>query len=229
MIQVLIAEDDSRIGLINQKFVEKVPGYRVVGIAGDCQDAIHFLEIDPKPELVLLDIQFPDGTGFDILQYIHEHCPDTDVIAITAAKEVRTIREAMHKGVFDYIVKPVIFSRLEETLERYKEYRKRLSLMESSGQLLDQQEIDSLRGSPEPNRSQGWLPKGIDRMTLDKVSALMEQRSEITAEDLGQSIGISRSTARRYLEYMVSEGRLRADLSYGTVGRPERIYRRAAR
>jgi response regulator of citrate/malate metabolism len=48
----------------------------------------------------------------------------------------------------------------------------------------------------------------------------------ISAEKVGELVGVSRTTARRYLEYLVSGGIVKADLSYGTVGRPERIYLR---
>ncbi|MCP3689586.1 MAG: two-component system response regulator, partial [Gammaproteobacteria bacterium] len=44
------------------------------------------------------------------------------------------------------------------------------------------------------------------------------------AEQVGQSIGASRTTARRYLEYLVSNSELKVDVSYGGVGRPERHY-----
>jgi DpiA-like helix-turn-helix domain len=46
----------------------------------------------------------------------------------------------------------------------------------------------------------------------------------LTAELIVKEIGVSRTTARRYLEHLVSEEKINADLSYGTVGRPERIY-----
>ena len=46
----------------------------------------------------------------------------------------------------------------------------------------------------------------------------------ITAEALGLEVGVSRSTARRYLEYLASEKLVYAELIYGTVGRPERRY-----
>ena len=70
------------------------------------------------------------------------------------------------------------------------------------------------------------LPKGIDPVTLDKI--LEEMKKEIgkfTSEEMSERVGVSRTTARRYLEYLVSLGSLEVDVSYGGVGRPERIYR----
>jgi two-component system CitB family response regulator len=69
------------------------------------------------------------------------------------------------------------------------------------------------------------LPKGIDRMTLEKVMLVLGKASVgLTAEIVAREMGVSRTTARRYLEHLMSEEKIEADLTYGTVGRPERVY-----
>lgn len=78
----------------------------------------------------------------------------------------------------------------------------------------------------ERNAIIGAIPKGIDGMTLTKVRAVFDdqQVTDLNAEEVGKIVGISRSTVRRYLEFLASEGFLTADLIYGVVGRPERRY-----
>src|SRR5690606_21554676 len=63
-------------------------------------------------------------------------------------------------------------------------------------------------------------PQGIDPLTLEKVVSVLRASPPpgMTAEETGQAIGASRSTARRYLEYLVSVGGAVADVSYGSVG-----------
>jgi two-component system CitB family response regulator len=100
--------------------------------------------------------------------------------------------------------------------------------MESEGSksTVDQHKIDELLrlGEGDKHRS---IPKGIDQLTLDKVTALIIRTiTPLTAEQVSSELGISRSTSRRYLEFLVSSGKVSADLSYGSVGRPERVYRR---
>jgi two-component system CitB family response regulator len=56
------------------------------------------------------------------------------------------------------------------------------------------------------------------------LSDLLPQRSRWNAEDMGAGMGASRTTARRYLEYLVGIGELSAEVAYGSVGRPERQY-----
>ncbi len=223
-IQVLIIEDDIRIAEINRRFIEKIPGYQVVGIATDEQQAKDALEV-LAPNLVLLDIYFPDMNGLELLRYIKQHYYHTDVIMITAAKEVDSLRDAIRNGVFDFIVKPVIFQRFEETMKKYQEFYSKINHLNEQKKQIDQAEIDQiLRGTKGENVS--YAPKGIDKLTLEKVlSFVKENNLGITADQLGRNLGVSRSTARRYLEYLVANGDASAELSYGTIGRPERMYR----
>ncbi|MDQ6418868.1 response regulator [Paenibacillus sp. LHD-117] len=227
MIRVVIIEDDARIAGINRRFVEKVEGFEVVGIAMDQGQAYEHLAI-LSPDLVLLDLYFPDLNGMDLLEHIRVEHPLTDVIIITAAKEFDTVREAIRGGVFDFMIKPVVFERFQEKLKAYQKYRERLAKLGSGSNQVDQEGIDQLLwSSGERAERDVYLPKGIDRITSEKILGFIESGAEaLTAEELGKKAGFSRTTARRYLEYFVEKGVLAADISYGTVGRPERVYRR---
>ncbi|MCD9022078.1 response regulator [Cohnella silvisoli] len=230
MIQVLIIEDDLRIAQINRRFVEKVEGYEVVGIATDEQQARDHLEIF-KPHLVLLDLYFPDMKGLDLLRDIQKNDPLTDVIIITAAKEIDAVREAIRGGVYDFMIKPVVFDRFETKLKSYQKYRQKMRQLEDANKQVDQEEVDQLLwGTNEKGYKDSYLPKGIDKLTMEKIASVIHRSAEeLTAEELGKRVGVSRSTSRRYLEYFVAKGELIADISYGTVGRPERVYRSTRR
>ncbi|MDQ0199285.1 response regulator [Neobacillus ginsengisoli] len=224
-ISVLIIEDDVRIAEINRRLVEKVPGYHVIGIATDEQQAKEQLAI-LRPHLVLLDIYFPDMNGLAFLQVIRQYFQETDVIMITASREINSVKEALRSGVFDFIVKPLVFERLKNSLENYQEFRSRLRKIQNENQHVNQEEIDKLMEKiGQKEQLTPYLPKGIDKITLHKVTEVLNQSEEgLNAERLAKKIGISRPTARRYLEYLVAKEQISADLSYGDVGRPERIY-----
>jgi two-component system CitB family response regulator len=223
-LQVLIVDDEKRIAEINRRFVERVEGFEVAGIATDTIQALDLLEV-LEIDLVLLDIYFPGTSGLELLKIIQKQYPHTDVIMISAAKEIETVRESVKGGAFDYILKPLIFERLQDTLKKYHVFRSRLAQLQQEGRQISQDEIDYLIKG-EDKRDTPYLPTGIDKLTLEKiVSVITEEQEGLTAEQVSRSIGASRSTARRYLEYLVSEGRLKADLSYGSVGRPERVYK----
>lgn len=228
MIRVAIIEDDVRIASINQRFVEKVAGFEVVGIATDRAQAHEQLEI-LSPDLVLLDLYFPDMSGLDMLQHIQWGYPSTDVIIITAAKEFDTVREAIRGGVYDFMIKPVVFDRFQEKLKAYRKYYEHMKQLGGANKQIDQQGIDQLLWrTGERLEREMYFPKGIDKLTSEKILIYIEEADDVwTAEELGKRGGFSRTTARRYLEYFVEKGVLVADISYGTVGRPERVYRKA--
>jgi len=229
MIRVVIIEDDLRIAQINRRFVEKVEGdFEVVGIATDKQQAYEHLDI-LMPDLVLLDLYFPDMNGLDLLQHIQKNNPLTDVIIITAAKEFEAVREAIRGGVYDFMIKPVVFERFQEKLKSYQKYHKQMKQLGGENRQVDQEGIDQLLwGASERSDKDSYLPKGIDKITSDKILAFIQSGPEVlTAEGLGKAAGFSRTTARRYLEYFVAKGEMVADTSYGTVGRPERVYKKS--
>lgn len=222
LLRTLVVEDDTRIAEMHRYFVEKVPGFEVTGIAQNLDEARELVRL-LGPDLLLLDLYMPDGNGMDILHELRGEGRDIDVILITAAKHAADVAKALRAGAFDYLVKPVVFSRFEQAMKRFQAYRAALE----KDLTFDQKDIDALaRSGQGAAASPDDLPKGIDLLTLDKVRQVFGQvpPQGFSAEELGQAIGASRSTARRYLEYMTTTGELRADLIYGSVGRPERRY-----
>lgn len=223
-ITTLIVEDDVKIAEIQRIFTEKIKGYLVVGIAHTIDEAEEMVAV-LEPDLVLLDIFFPDGSGIDLLWKIRGNKKRMDVILITAAKEVEFFEEGLRGGVFDYILKPLVFSRFKDTLEKYSAQRSKLEAIRT----ISQQEVDTmLHQSPRNVPGSVEMPKGIDPITLKKVEDIFTNVGSqgISAEKAGALIGVSRTTSRRYLEYLVSVGLINADLIYGAQGRPERVYRR---
>ncbi|MDX1770787.1 MAG: response regulator [Planococcaceae bacterium] len=222
VIEILIVEDDLRIADIHRRFIDRIEGFEVVGSAHTGVEAKDWISA-LKPDLILLDVYLPDMMGTELLSYIQRESPDSDIIFITAASEVHVVKQAFRGGVFDYILKPLTFDRFRESLFSYKEKRITLSssghLEEESIHLLWNQQKTVL---PSENI---FTPKGIDPKTMEKVLFhLSEQTSGITAEKFGLISGLSRSSSRRYLEYLVSENQASAELIYGTIGRPERRY-----
>lgn len=223
-IKVLIVEDDLKISEIHHRFTDRIEGFQVVGVANTLAEAEEFIEI-LEPDLILLDVFFPDGSGIDLIWKIRSRHRAIDLILITAAKEVIHLQEAIRGGAFDYLIKPLIFSRFQSTMTRFLQSRRSIA----AATTLEQREVDRLLNPrPEVIPEKASLPKGIDSITLEKVRKVFSIPSPaaggLSADDVGRLAGMSRSTARRYLEYLVEGAWLSADLIYGSVGRPERKY-----
>ncbi|WP_404407021.1 response regulator [Jeotgalibacillus malaysiensis] len=221
MLKVAIAEDDFRVASIHEQFLEKIDHAALTGKALNAKEALHLLETE-ETDLLLLDNYLPDRTGLSLLPEIRERWPGTDVILITASTEKEVVEPAVRYGAADYIVKPVTFERFKSAVEKVQ---KRRRLIDSNHELT-QDMIDQMFSDQRPQETPPTLlPKGIDPLTLQKVKDMMRTQIQgINAEELGQNMGASRTTARRYLEYLISSGEAKAELEYGIVGRPERKY-----
>jgi len=220
MIRTLVVDDDPMAASIHRSYLERVEGFEVVGEAHTGADALAQVE-SLEPDLVLLDIYLPDLSGLDVLRQLRERESPTDVIAITAAKDVETLRAAIHGGVVHYLVKPFFFDALRERLESYAAHRTRLERLSEP----EQADIDHVFALL---RSHGRtsLPKGISAPTLARViDAVRAAAGEATAVGVAGRAGISRGTARRYLEYLAATGAVELSLRYGVTGRPEHLYR----
>jgi two-component system, CitB family, response regulator DctR len=222
-LRVLVVEDDPVVGEINREFTERIEGFRVVGIARSGAEALKAVD-HLQPDLILLDVYMPDGTGMEAFRELRRRGVAVDVIPVTAAKDSATIRELISQGAAGYIVKPFKFERLAATLGSYRRWRAFLD----GESTLSQPEIDRLhRMLVSPYQDE--LPKGLDQLTLRTVTELLrQQRGFLTAEEVADQVGISRVTARRYLEYLAENGEAEVKLTYGSVGRPVRRYRLAA-
>ena len=223
-IEVLIIEDNLKVAKAHQLYVERVSGFTVSGVVNFLADAKEMV-IALNPDLILLDVYFPDGNGMDFLNELRIKDSDSDVILITAAKDVKLLHDALRGGVFDFMIKPVFFNRFEEALSNYREHYESLKSFTD----ISQEEVDHFFqhcGSSSSGDKDLDIPKGIDPLTLKKIVAIFNEMTEkkLGAEDVAKMIGASRTTARKYLEYLISTGFLRIDLEYGTIGRPERRY-----
>ena len=226
--RVMVIEDDIAIAELHHRYLQQMGGFDVVGIATTQSEALMQLDI-LKPDLVLLDVYLPDGCGLDILNHVRGSNQGCDVILITAARDVDTLQQAMRGGVVDYLLKPVMFPRLEAALKKYQSQQKEFETVSDLNQgLVDKMLQANAKADPAKVST---LPKGIDGVTLNKIRAIFQQTdaTNITADEAGERIGASRTTARRYLEFLITTGELVADLNYGTVGRPERCYNQSKR
>lgn len=227
-IDVVVIEDDFRIARIHKEMIEQHPEFRVVQCCLTAKEALTYLrEAEKLPSIILLDMFIPDVEGYDLLEAIKGKYPYISIIIASAAVDVETIQRSKMIGVFDYMIKPIEQARLQSAFDSYS---KIISLEQDA---MNQMEIDAIFsngriGKTVTNAGEDiLLPKGIDILTLDKIKAFLisYDKTEITAQALGEIIGISRSTARRYLEYLGRLEIVTATLHYGQVGRPQRIYK----
>lgn len=217
-IRVLVVEDDPVAADAHVLYVGRVPGFTAVGKAHTGAQARRLLDRAPV-DLLLLDLHLPDVHGLQLARSLRAAGYRADVIAVTSARDLAVVREGVSLGVVQYVLKPFTFATLRDRLVRYAQFRG------TEGEASGQDEVDralaTLR-APGP----AALPKGLSAPTLERVTGALRRHEEgLTAAGAAEAAGISRITARRYLEHLVETGRAARSPLYGQVGRPELVYR----
>jgi response regulator of citrate/malate metabolism len=217
-LTVLVVDDDFMVASIHTRFVDRVDGFRVVGQAATGETALaEVARLDP--DLVLLDVHLPDLSGIDVLRRLRAEGHDLGVVMVTAAREADTVRAAAAAGAASYLVKPFEFDDLAQRLAAYRQAELALRRLDTP----DQEGIDAVF-APRARVRQP-LPKGLSAETARLVEdALRAADGDLSAAEAAERVGLSRVSARRYLEHFVDQGSATVRLRYGSAGRPERRY-----
>ncbi|MGH3431668.1 MAG: response regulator [Thermocrispum sp.] len=217
-IAVLVVEDETIAAQAHREYVERVPGFTVAGVAHSGAEAMRFLQSE-HADLVLLDFYLPDTHGLVLCRALRAAGKPVDVIAVTSARDLAVVKAAVSVGIVQYLLKPFTFGALRDKLDAYARYR------QTSGEA-DQSAVDRMLGTLR-TVDHGTLPKGMSGETLDAITlALRDAPEGLSAAAAGERTGVSRVTARRYLEYLADNGLAERRPHYGQVGRPELRYRR---
>ncbi|MBT2512031.1 response regulator [Arthrobacter sp. ISL-30] len=228
-IRVLVVEDEPIAADAHAIYVSRMAGFSLAGTAPDGQSALRllaeFASSGNPVDLVLLDMNLPDLHGLDVARRMHSSGLFSDIIAITAVRELNIVRSAVSIGVVQYLIKPFTFAMFADKLNNYRTFREQLAASGNPKSGASQSEVDqafaSLRAPTELP-----LPKGLSPSTLEAVKDLVRNGDRpVSAIEVTETLGMSRVTARRYLEYLADAGTVTRAPRYGTPGRPENEYR----
>lgn len=219
-MNVLVAEDDYRVADIHCQYLEKFQGISYIDRAANAYETLSKLK-EHSFDVLLLDVYLPDELGINMIEAYKQENASLQIILITAATDIEMLKKAYFSGVIDYLIKPIALDRLADAINKAV---KNHQFIQSQGEFT-QQLADQLFQFQQDSKEKQEYPKGIDKLTLKKVKGVLQKQSNgMTADQVGKDIGVSRTTARRYLEYLISVGEAKAELEYGIVGRPERKY-----
>ena len=113
MVDILVVDDEQAIRESISMFLSE-KGHEIHTAAG-INSAIAVYELF-RPPVVILDIRLPDGNGLDALVRMRSFYPLSKIIMITAFQDMETTIEAMKRGAYDYIHKPLDADELSKTV-----------------------------------------------------------------------------------------------------------------
>lgn len=216
MYSVLIVEDDPMVSMINEQFVSRHKEFTVVHSCADGKSALEYLE-EHTVDLMILDVFMPYMDGFETLRQIRKKQIPVDVIMVTAANERQQLKEGLHLGVVDYLVKPFTFERFKTALDKFAAQAQVLNEWDK----VNQENIDYLidRSAARPEE---YYPKGIQEKTLQTIVQHLKAHETdwLTGDEIARQVGLTGVTVRRYMTHLSRTGEVLADLNYSTGGRP---------
>ncbi len=211
---------------ILRRAIERISGFKVMGTSASESDALQKIA-KLLPDLILLDIYLPSGNGLNILKQVRQSELATDVILVTAAKDVETVYATLRFGAVDYIIKPFDLNRLKAALMNYARMRKILNKKED----IHQDDLDKIGNKSDPDvdaakaPDREELPKGVHQLTLEQLlTILLREKKPMTCQEIATVMSMSKITVWRYLEYLVETKKIKYSLLYGGTGRPSKIY-----
>ena len=221
MYKVLIVEDDPMVAMINEQFVSRHKEFTVAYMCNDGKSALEYLT-DNQVDLIILDVFMPYMNGFETLRQIRKKQISVDVIMVTAANETEALKEGLHLGVVDYLVKPFTFERFKIALDKFIAQTDALKDLER----VNQKNIDFLIDKSRKT-SDELYPKGIQEKTLQMIiEHLKENKNEwLTGDEIAEKVGLTGVTVRRYMTHLTETGFVIADMNYETGGRPCMLYK----
>ncbi|MCM3549612.1 response regulator [Shouchella clausii] len=224
-MKAIIAEDDYRVAMIHKEYLNSYREVVVVGHALKGTELLSQLQKQPDIDLLLLDLYFPDISRLELLQKVRANHPKLDIIIVSASDDASMLQQAKRQGVYAFLKKPVDVRLFRETIS---DYLKERAFLSEPGQTFSNSDAKRVLGGGKYSQAKSvdnLLPSGIDAITLDRVyTALKGEQNGLTIEETCEAVGVSRTTARRYLEHLVREQHIRTHLNYGVIGRPERRY-----
>ena len=229
-IRVLVVEDEPIAAAAHAAYVDRLDGFTLAGSAPDGQSALRlltdFAAAGNPVELVLLDMNLPDLHGLDIARRMRAAGLFADIIAITAVRELNIVRSAVATGVVQYLIKPFTYATFADKLASYRQFREQLASPRTGSRGPEPPKAMWTRPSPACGRPPKFLPKGLAVSTLESVQDFIKQQAgAVSASEVMEALGMSRVTARRYLEYLADAGTVSRAARYGAPGRPENEYR----
>jgi two-component system response regulator DctR len=223
VLSTVIADDSLKLQERYASALGRAKGFRLREIVSSGEE----LELCLRRSgihLVLLDLFLEGWNGLESLRQARILHPRVDWLILSRGGDPDIVRSCICLGAFDYLIKPFSTERLEMALSAYYQYHEGLTQRRNPWQQEDLDRVTGLRGHFA--RSVDAVPKGLQSKLLERVRACLGNppRPRSSAE-VGCALGISRSTARRYLEYLAEKGEASVEYEVSDVGRPIKLYR----
>jgi DNA-binding NarL/FixJ family response regulator len=197
-LRILLVDDHEVVRLGVRALIDRQPGMEVVGEAGTVREAVTQTR-RLQPDVVVLDIRLPGGSGLDACRQIKDYRPETRIIILTSFPDDEVIFEAIACGADGYVLKEIGSDELIRALERIGRGE---SLLDPS---VTDRVFAKMREVRERERADAFA--GLSERQMHILARVAEGE---TNREIGAALYLSEKTVRNYLSEILSKLNLKS-------------------
>ncbi|MCH7668994.1 MAG: response regulator transcription factor [Acidobacteria bacterium] len=189
-VRVLLVDDHEVVRKGLRALLEAADGFEVVSEAGSVVEAIRRVGYD-SPDVVVMDVRLPDGSGIDACREIRKRWPDVKVLILTSYADEEALVGAIQAGASGYVLKRIRADELAESIQRVAAGE---SLLDP---IMTEQLFTRIRGGNSDPLLERLSPQ--ERRTLDLIAAGM------TNKQIAKQMFLAEKTVKNYVSNMLSK------------------------
>lgn len=208
-IRVLVADDHPlfRQGVIHT--IRDQPGLDLVGEASTAAETIQ-RAIETSPDVLLLDLQFPDGSGLDVLQAVLPEHPSINVVVLTVVEDEDALLQALRLGARGYVLKGIAGGDLG-SIVRAVAAGETYVTPQMAGRLLKE-----LTGKPARPAD------GIEELSEREHQILELVAKGLTNKEIAEQLFLSEKTVKHYMTNILDKLQVRNRVEAALLARARR-------
>jgi DNA-binding NarL/FixJ family response regulator len=192
-LRILLVDDHQVVRLGVQALIDDQEGMRVVGEAGTVREAVRRAK-ELGPDVVVLDVRLPDGSGVDACRQIKADSPETRVVILTSFPDDQVILDAIACGADGYVLKQIGSDDLIDALRR----------VGRGESLLDPLVTDKVFARMREMRRQEWA-QAFANLNLREMQVLAHITEGQTNREIGAALSLSEKTVRNYVSSILTK------------------------
>lgn len=189
--RVLIVDDHAVVREGLRALLDSQDDIEVVGEAGTAEDAVRRVGFD-EPDLVVMDVQLPDGTGVDACREIRSRWPEVKVLILTSFADDGALHAAIMAGAAGYVLKRIQSNELVDAIRAAA----------SGKALLDPELVDSVF-----RRIRGEVPGDplLERLSSQELRVLELIEQGMTNRQIAAELHLAEKTVKNYVSNMLAK------------------------
>jgi DNA-binding NarL/FixJ family response regulator len=170
----------------------------VVGISGNSKDAVE-KTISLHPDILLLDLDLPDGGGLEVVKTLSTKCPEIVTVILTAQFSDDLLLSSVKKGAKGYLLKDIPTDHLIEALKAVLRNEAAFS------RIMTRKIIDEIARISDLDK----ISSGFDQLTIRELEIVEQVCNGLSNQEIAAFYGISENTVKAHVRKILEKLQLR--------------------